>query len=205
MPILSYFAVVGSVLVALLFVADATLEKSGPLPFNNESVGLPKPWQPDTKGSILTATSAPEPDMASAGRRRRRSPDAADAPQCQPRWPNGEGRGRSRTDGEGRTRAQKAQARCRPQAAAPGWRPAELCLVAERRRQRLLWRRQFAVRAVLTSRPRRRADRDRPHRRARPPCVRSGRIMVHDSQTLSLASAPRLAFWMLWMPATARL
>ncbi len=66
MPILSYFAVVGSVLVALLFVADATLEKSGPLPFNNESVGLPKPWQPDTKSSILTATSAPEPDMASA-------------------------------------------------------------------------------------------------------------------------------------------
>ena len=66
MPILSYFAVVGSVLVALLFVADATLEKSGPLPFNNEAVGLPKPWQPDTKGSILTATSAPEPDMASA-------------------------------------------------------------------------------------------------------------------------------------------
>ena len=66
MPILSYFAVVGSVLVALLFVADATLEKSGPLPFNNESVGLPKPWQPDTKGSILAATSAPEPDMTSA-------------------------------------------------------------------------------------------------------------------------------------------
>ena len=66
MPILSYFAVAGSVLVALLFVADATLEKSGPLPFNNESVGLPKPWQPDTKGSILAATSAPEPDMTSA-------------------------------------------------------------------------------------------------------------------------------------------
>ena len=66
MPILSYFGVAGSVLVALLFVADATLEKSGPLPFNNESVGLPKPWQPDTKGSILTATSAPEPDMTSA-------------------------------------------------------------------------------------------------------------------------------------------
>jgi hypothetical protein len=66
MPILSYFAVVGSVLVALLFVADATLEKSGPLPFNNESVGLPKPWQPDTTGSILTAMPAPEPDMTSA-------------------------------------------------------------------------------------------------------------------------------------------
>ena len=63
MPILSYFAIVGSVLVALLFVADATLEKSGPLPFNNESVGLPKPWQPEPKGSVLTATVAPEPDM----------------------------------------------------------------------------------------------------------------------------------------------
>jgi hypothetical protein len=66
MPILSYFAVIGSVLVALLFVADATLEKSGPLPFNNESVGLPKPWRPDTTGSILTTALAPEPDMASA-------------------------------------------------------------------------------------------------------------------------------------------
>ena len=66
MPILSYFAIVGSVLVALLFVADATLEKSGPLPFNNESVGLPKPWQPEPKGSVLTATVAPEPDMTSA-------------------------------------------------------------------------------------------------------------------------------------------
>ena len=66
MPILSYFAIVGSVLVALLFVADATLEKSGPLPFNNESVGLPKPRQPEPKGSVLTATLAPEPDMTSA-------------------------------------------------------------------------------------------------------------------------------------------
>src|SRR5215203_3464977 len=66
MPILSYFAIVGSVLVAFLFVADATLEKSGPLPFNNESVGLPKPWQPEPKGSVLTATVAPEPDMTSA-------------------------------------------------------------------------------------------------------------------------------------------
>ena len=66
MPIYSYFAIVGSVLVALLFVADATLEKSGPLPFNNESVGLPKPWQPDSKNSVLTAMPALEPDMTSA-------------------------------------------------------------------------------------------------------------------------------------------
>jgi hypothetical protein len=29
------------------------------------------------------------------------------------------------------------------------------------------------------------------------PCARSGKIMVHDSHTLSLASAPRFAFW-IW-------
>ena len=38
-----------------------------------------------------------------------------------------------------------------------------------------------------------------------PPWVRSGRIIVQDTQTLSRASAPRLAFWMLWMPATVKL
>jgi hypothetical protein len=65
MPILSYFAVVGSVLVALLFVADATLEKRGPLPFNNEAVGLPPAWRPDPQSSILAATPAPQPDMTS--------------------------------------------------------------------------------------------------------------------------------------------
>ena len=37
------------------------------------------------------------------------------------------------------------------------------------------------------------------------PCARSGRIMVHDSQTLSLASSPRLAFWIWWMPDCDRL
>src|SRR4029453_1013994 len=37
------------------------------------------------------------------------------------------------------------------------------------------------------------------------PCVRSGRMMVQESQTLSRAMAPRLAFWMLWMPACVRL
>ena len=36
------------------------------------------------------------------------------------------------------------------------------------------------------------------------PCVRSGRMMVQDSHTLSPAMAPRLAFWMLWMPACVR-
>ena len=70
MPIFSYFAVIGSVLVALLFVADAKLEKRGPLPFNNESAGLPKAWQPEAgrhqpMGSTLVAAPAPAPDMSS--------------------------------------------------------------------------------------------------------------------------------------------
>jgi hypothetical protein len=64
MPILSYFAVVGSVLVALLFVADARLDKQ-PLPYSSEYVALPKA-QPQLKSSILTATPAPAPDMFSA-------------------------------------------------------------------------------------------------------------------------------------------
>jgi hypothetical protein len=76
MPILSYLAVVGSVLVALLFVADATLEKSGPLPFNNETIGLPKPWHPEPKTSVLTAALAPEPDMSSAAVRAAAPPAA---------------------------------------------------------------------------------------------------------------------------------
>jgi hypothetical protein len=79
MPILSYFAVMGSVLVALLFVADATMEKSGPLPFNNESVGLPPAWRADhveSKTAILAATPAPEPDMTSEAVRAAAPPDA---------------------------------------------------------------------------------------------------------------------------------
>jgi hypothetical protein len=63
MPILSYFAVMGSVLVALLFVADATLEKSGRLPNNSQFTGLPKAWDPKTQ--ILASNPAPEPDMTS--------------------------------------------------------------------------------------------------------------------------------------------
>jgi hypothetical protein len=64
MPILKYFGFVGAALVALLFVANATLEK-GPSPVQTSSLyGLPKPWKPDPT-QTLTATSAPEPDMSS--------------------------------------------------------------------------------------------------------------------------------------------
>ena len=49
MPIFSYFAVVGSVLVALLFVADANAAEkcnSGTI-VTSEPIGIPKPWRPD--------------------------------------------------------------------------------------------------------------------------------------------------------------
>ena len=65
MPILSYFAVVGSVLMAFLFVADATMEKgSSPVPVSSFH-GLPKPWKPDPTKTLAIAP-APEPDMSSA-------------------------------------------------------------------------------------------------------------------------------------------
>ncbi len=66
MPIFSYFVGVGSVLVALLFVADATLEKRArPVVTTSSLYGLPKPWQPDPT-QTLAAAAAPAPDMSSA-------------------------------------------------------------------------------------------------------------------------------------------
>ena len=64
MPALAFLAVVGLVLVALLFVADATLESGSPLIVTSTRVGLPEPWHPDTAGT-LTTTPAPAPDMSS--------------------------------------------------------------------------------------------------------------------------------------------
>ena len=72
MPIFTYFAVIGSVLIALLFVADATLEKGTPAVVTSQSglpepwhpvgtsdqYGLEKPWRPDPK-----TVPAPAPDM----------------------------------------------------------------------------------------------------------------------------------------------
>jgi len=67
MPILSYFAVVGSVLVALLFVADAALTKSdAPVVPTSSMVGLPKPWHPDPQIKSLATAPAPAPDMSAA-------------------------------------------------------------------------------------------------------------------------------------------
>jgi hypothetical protein len=71
-------SVAGSVMIALLFVADATLEKGSPavvtsqygLPKpwrpvgTSDQDGLEKPWRPDPK-QVLAAVPAPAPDMTS--------------------------------------------------------------------------------------------------------------------------------------------
>ena len=65
MPALTFLAVVGLVLVGLLFVADATLENGPPPIVTSERTGLPKPWRPDGV-QMLTTTPAPAPDMTSS-------------------------------------------------------------------------------------------------------------------------------------------
>ena len=64
MPVLTFFAVVGSVLFALLFVADATLENSSPAIVTSQRTGLPAPRY-HTAIKTLTTPSAPAPDMTS--------------------------------------------------------------------------------------------------------------------------------------------
>ena len=63
MPLLSYVVVIGSILLALMFVADAMLEKSERLPNNSQFAGLPKAWDPKTQN--FASNPAPEPDMTS--------------------------------------------------------------------------------------------------------------------------------------------
>jgi len=64
MPILAFFAVVGSVLFALLFVADATLENSSPAIVTSQRTGLPAPRY-DSATKTLATAPAPAPDMTS--------------------------------------------------------------------------------------------------------------------------------------------
>ena len=64
MPVLAYLEVVGFVLVALLFVADATLERSSPVVVASDRIGLPERWHSDTIQTLTTAP-APAPDMTS--------------------------------------------------------------------------------------------------------------------------------------------
>jgi hypothetical protein len=62
MRTLAFLAVVGLVLVALLFVADATLKAVSPVIVTSQRTGLPAPRHSD---AIQNLTPAPAPDMTS--------------------------------------------------------------------------------------------------------------------------------------------
>lgn len=64
MPVLAFFAVVGTMLVALLFAADATLENSSPVIVTSQRTGLPVPQYQNAIKTHTTAP-APAPDMTS--------------------------------------------------------------------------------------------------------------------------------------------
>jgi hypothetical protein len=80
MPVFGYFAIVGAVLVALFFLADATLEKGTSPVVTSERVGLPKPWQPDPI-QTLVSKPAPEPDMTTPEVLAAQPKTAAEAPK----------------------------------------------------------------------------------------------------------------------------
>jgi|SRR3974390_761358 len=65
MPVLTFLSVAALALVALLFVADAVLQKSPPPIVTDSRIGLPERWRSDTI-KILTTAPAPAPDMTSA-------------------------------------------------------------------------------------------------------------------------------------------
>lgn len=67
MPFLAFFVMAGWVLVALLFVADATLEKNdSPVIVTSQRTGLPTPRYHNANATkALTTPAAPEPDMKS--------------------------------------------------------------------------------------------------------------------------------------------
>jgi hypothetical protein len=64
MPILSYFFVAGTALLALLFYANASMEPRGPLAVTTDFEGLPRPWQGPAAPN-LASRPAPAPDMNS--------------------------------------------------------------------------------------------------------------------------------------------
>jgi len=65
MPIFTFLVVAAYALIALLFVADATLEHSGsPVIVTSQRTGLPERRHPDGIQTLI-ARPAPAPDMAS--------------------------------------------------------------------------------------------------------------------------------------------
>jgi hypothetical protein len=66
MPIVSYFLIAGSLLIGLLFAADAILPAREPLHLSSDFHGLAvKVPQAKPDIPILGRTAAPEPDMSS--------------------------------------------------------------------------------------------------------------------------------------------
>jgi hypothetical protein len=65
MQVLAFFAAVGSVLVALLFVADATLENTSPVIVTSQRTGLPASRYHANAVRAPTTALAPAPDMTS--------------------------------------------------------------------------------------------------------------------------------------------
>ena len=64
MPVLAFLSIAALALLALLFVADARLQKDSPPIVTSGRVGLPERWHSDTI-QVLTSTPAPAPDMTS--------------------------------------------------------------------------------------------------------------------------------------------
>jgi hypothetical protein len=65
MRVLAFLGAAGFVLIAMLFVADATLEKGSPAIVTTQRSGLPKPTRHPDEVHVLTSTPAPAPDMTS--------------------------------------------------------------------------------------------------------------------------------------------
>jgi hypothetical protein len=63
MPLLAYFGVVGSILVGLLYVAEAQLGPPTTLSITTNFYGLPPPYKA-ASAPILTVRNAPAPDMS---------------------------------------------------------------------------------------------------------------------------------------------
>ena len=64
MPALTFLAVAGLALMALMFVADATLEPGSPPIVTSQRSGLPEVRRPDV-AQTSSAAPAPAPDMTS--------------------------------------------------------------------------------------------------------------------------------------------
>jgi len=78
MPVLTFLAMAGLALIALLFVASATLEHGSPPIVTSQRSGLPEVRRPDVP-QTFSAAPAPAPDMTSQAVRAAQPKSAPDA------------------------------------------------------------------------------------------------------------------------------